>query len=95
MACGLWWQVQGHKVWRLWDPSHSPTTMHVSTDPLQRNTSVVDPRLPDLPRRYPTFPAAEVVRCRLGPGDALYVPPKWWHHVEAATMSMSVSLWWT
>lgn len=31
----------------------------------------------------------------LGPGDALFIPPGWWHHVTAVTDSISVSFWWS
>ena len=30
----------------------------------------------------------------LGPGDALFIPPRWWHHVRALTPSASLSVWW-
>lgn len=29
----------------------------------------------------------------LGPGDMLYIPPLWYHHVEAVDVSMSVNVW--
>ena len=28
-------------------------------------------------------------------GEMLYIPPNWWHFVEADEMSFSVSFWWT
>jgi hypothetical protein len=46
--------------------------------------SMVDPLAPDL-ERYPRYPAARelALTAELGPGDALFVPTLWWHHVEA------------
>ena len=36
----------------------------------------------------------QLVTAVLEPGDALYIPAKWWHQVESLTMSMSVNVWW-
>ena len=36
----------------------------------------------------------EFIDATLYPGDALYIPPGWWHRVKAATVSFSVSYWW-
>ncbi|KAK2076674.1 hypothetical protein QBZ16_005434 [Prototheca wickerhamii] len=33
--------------------------------------------------------------CRVRAGDALYIPPGWWHYVKATTTSFSVSFWWS
>lgn len=30
------------------------------------------------------------LRCNLGPGEALYIPPFWWHHVTALEHNISV-----
>ena len=32
--------------------------------------------------------------CEIGPGEALYIPPFWWHHVTALTANVSVLLPW-
>ncbi|XP_065350020.1 bifunctional peptidase and arginyl-hydroxylase JMJD5-like isoform X3 [Cloeon dipterum] len=60
---------------------------------LMANTSQVDPESPD-PDRFPLFPATQGLSCLLAPGDVLYIPPKWWHHVRSLTPSLSVSYWW-
>jgi hypothetical protein len=31
----------------------------------------------------------------LGPGDAIYIPPLWWHHVESLELfNVFVNYWW-
>lgn len=58
--------------------------------------SLVELAAPDL-ARYPRFPQAlaEAQVAELGPGDALYIPPLWWHHVESlASLNVLVNYWW-
>lgn len=55
-----------------------------------------DPDEPDL-ERYPRY--AEALRharqATLGPGDAVYIPPLWWHHVASlAPLNLLVNYWW-
>jgi hypothetical protein len=44
--------------------------------------------------RFPLFQEAEGWHCVLEPGDLLYMPPLWWHHVRSLDMSVSVNYWW-
>lgn len=51
---------------------------------------------PDL-ERFPRFAEAmaHAVVADLEPGDALYIPPLWWHQVEAlAPLNLLVNYWW-
>jgi hypothetical protein len=52
--------------------------------------SEVDAKDPDL-GRYPDFANAHPVHVSVGPGEALFIPAGWWHHVEALEPSISVS----
>jgi hypothetical protein len=52
--------------------------------------SDVDPRAPDLDR-YPRFADAHPLRFNVGPGETLFIPAGWWHHVESLETSISVS----
>ena len=64
--------------------------------PTRTPMSLVDFRQPDLVR-YPRFEqAAQAARsAELDPGDALYIPPLWWHHVESlAPCNVLVNYWW-
>ncbi|MHA3840507.1 cupin-like domain-containing protein [Sphingomonas aestuarii] len=64
--------------------------------PAGRPISMVDFSTPDLDR-FPRFAdamaAAQVAE--LGPGDALYIPAMWWHHVEALDQfNILLNYWW-
>ena len=58
--------------------------------------SMVDFSAPDF-ERHPRFrhalAAAQVAE--LGPGDALYIPTLWWHHVQSnGVLNILVNYWW-
>jgi hypothetical protein len=47
--------------------------------------------------RFPKFREAldAAVSAELGPGDAVYIPPLWWHHVESLErFNVLVNYWW-
>jgi hypothetical protein len=51
---------------------------------------------PDL-QRFPKFRAAlaAAVSAELGPGDAIFIPHLWWHHVESLEpFNVLVNYWW-
>ena len=58
--------------------------------------SMVSPREPDL-ARYPRFQAAAdaAFSAELCAGDAIFIPPLWWHHVESLdSFNVLVNYWW-
>ncbi len=58
--------------------------------------SLVDMAEPDF-ERHPRFARAleAAVVVDLAPGDALYLPPLWWHHVQAfGAVNLLVNHWW-
>lgn len=64
--------------------------------PAGQAISLVDFKRPDL-ERFPRF--AEAWRhaqvAELGPGDAIFIPSMWWHHVEALdSFNMLINYWW-
>lgn len=64
--------------------------------PAGQAISLVDFASPDL-ERFPRF--AEAMRharvAELGPGDALFIPSMWWHHIEALEpFNVLVNYWW-
>ena len=52
--------------------------------------SAVDPLKPD-PEQYPLFAGAQQIHLDVGPGETLFIPAGWWHHVEATDASISIS----
>ena len=46
-------------------------------------------------RRFPRFARAleSGVQAIVGPGDALWIPPYWWHHVESFGLNVMVNCW--
>ncbi len=64
--------------------------------PAGRPISLVDFHAPDF-TRFPRFADAVATAqvAELEPGDALFIPSMWWHHVEATgTVNMLVNYWW-
>jgi hypothetical protein len=64
--------------------------------PAGQSVSLVDFQQPDL-ERFPRF--AEALRhaqsAELGPGDAIFIPSMWWHHIEALSpFNVLVNYWW-
>ncbi len=58
--------------------------------------SLVSLHEPDL-ARFPRFreALAAAVTAELGPGDAIFIPPLWWHHVESLEpFNVLVNYWW-
>ena len=64
--------------------------------PSGQTISLVDFAQPDL-QRFPKFAQAleHAVVAELGPGDALFIPSMWWHHVESLSdFNLLVNYWW-
>jgi len=58
--------------------------------------SLVDFAAPDF-ERFPRFAEARAhaVSADLGPGDAIFIPPLWWHHVQSLELcNILVNYWW-
>ena len=52
--------------------------------------SDVDPLAPDLDQ-YPLYAEAQKIHFDMDPGETLFIPAGWWHHIEALDPSLSVS----
>lgn len=90
--------VAGRRRFTLFPPDQLP---NLYIGPLDRTlagppVSMVDPDAPDLDR-YPRFAEAWAAArsAELGPGDAIFIPAIWWHHVRALdAFNMLVNYWW-
>lgn len=68
----------------------------VDNTPAGRAVSMVDFHNPDFDR-HPRFrdALAQARVAELEPGDAVFVPPMWWHHVEGlAPFNILLNYWW-
>ena len=64
--------------------------------PAGQPISLVDFANPDL-ERFPKFAdaAKSALSADLGPGDAIFIPSMWWHHVEALDgFNVLINYWW-
>jgi len=68
----------------------------VDRTPSGQPISLVDFDAPDF-QKFPRFRDAMAVSqsCELGPGDAIFIPSMWWHHVQALSdCNLLVNYWW-
>nr|WP_088062272.1 TonB-dependent receptor [Xanthomonas fragariae] len=64
--------------------------------PAGQPVSLVDTTAPDL-QRFPRYTQAleHALVAELEPGDALFIPSMWWHHIEALQpFNVLVNFWW-
>jgi hypothetical protein len=85
-------QLYGHKRFILFPPEQNRDLylngfLHSAAQQAQ-----VDLEHPDLDK-YPRFKNAAALDAFLEPGDVLFLPALWFHHVIALDLSFSVSIW--
>ena len=88
----------GRRRFTLFPPQSEPDLYIGPADPTPAGTpvSMVHVTAPDLDR-YPLFARAleEAQEAELLPGDAIFIPRNWWHHVEALEkFNVLVNYWW-
>ena len=68
----------------------------VDRTPSGQAISLVDFAKPDF-ERFPRFKEAlkHALVCDMEPGDAIFIPSMWWHHVEAfSAYNILINYWW-
>ena len=88
-------QLYGRKRFTLFKPTEWPGLypypfLHPNHAQAQVNLSspnAVESKL------FPLVGRVEAVEASLEPGDLLYIPPLWFHHVESLSVSISVNVW--
>jgi hypothetical protein len=90
--------VVGHRRFTLFPPGELGNLYVGPLDftPAGQAISLVDFAQPDL-QRFPKF--AEAVRkaqvAELEPGDAIFIPSMWWHHIESLdSFNVLLNYWW-
>jgi hypothetical protein len=90
--------VAGRRRFTLFPPEALPN-LYVGPfefTPAGTPVSMVALNAPDLVK-YPRFERALAAaeQAELGPGDAIYIPYLWWHHVESLeSFNVLVNYWW-
>jgi hypothetical protein len=80
-------EVYGHKEFVLFAPEDTPYVYPAPT-PDSPVASVNNLDNPDL-ERFPLFVNATQYRGIIGPGDAAFIPSRWWHSARVVTTSIS------
>lgn len=88
----------GRRRFTLFPPDQLPNLYvgPMELTPAGQQISLVDLDKPDLDR-YPRFAdaLAHARSAELEPGDAIYIPAMWWHHVQGlASFNILINHWW-
>ena len=86
-------QVYGRKRLTLFDPMQTDLLYPYPLEASASHISFIDPEQPDF-ENYPKFRQACALTGVIEPGELLYLPAYWWHHVRSLQISISVNFWW-
>lgn len=89
----LFTQVWGEKAFILAAP-HERSRLYAWTTYRQGGLegSEVDAENPDY-QKHPEAQRVNFLHLRIGPGDMLFIPDGWFHHVRSLSLSLSVNFW--
>jgi hypothetical protein len=96
--CNIACVVSGRRRFTLFPPEQIGNLYVGPLDfaPTGAPLSLVELSAPDF-QRFPRFRTALAAAqgAELGPGDALFIPPLWWHNVESLeAVNVLVNYWW-
>ncbi len=93
LADNLHTVVDGEKLFTLVSPSQDDRVYPHGLLAGLPNAARVDLDRPDY-ERHPRSRAIETVTARLSPGETIFIPHGWWHHVRTVRGSVSINTWW-
>jgi lysine-specific demethylase 8 len=74
-------------------PSWQMKNVYLPSDLAIDQFSPVNVEQPDL-ERFPLYRDATPIEFVLGPGEMLFLPTHWPHHVRSLDFSISMNFWW-
>jgi len=92
-AHNLFAQIHGRKRFLLFAPSDRDRLYPHPERSRHPHVSRVDPERPDL-EAFPSFSRARGRELVLEPGEQLFLPAGFWHHVRSLDVTLSVNTWW-
>ncbi|GJM33277.1 MAG: hypothetical protein DHS20C18_22780 [Saprospiraceae bacterium] len=90
-AHNFFMQIVGRKEFTLFSPKDTPNLYPSpmgKTNVSQLNLEAVDYE------KFPLFRNATPLKVVVEPGDILFNPPGWWHHVRSLDNAISLTSWW-
>lgn len=93
LADNLHTVVDGEKVFTLVSPAQDDRVYPHGLLAGLPNAARVDLDRPDF-ARFPRSRDLRTATARLSPGETLFIPHGWWHHVRTARGSVSINTWW-
>ena len=89
---GLHAMILGKKVFKLFDPYTNEKCFRRKRIWGKFHQSVVDIDNPDL-EKHPEFKDAKILEIELNPGEMLFIPKLWWHHVTTTEPAIAINFW--
>lgn len=86
-SCVFLTELVGYKRVVLFDPKYSKLLYQY---PFSTHTSI-DVNNPDFDK-YPGLKYVKGIDCTIGPGDTIFMPAGWWHHIEYKTAGLGFAV---